>query len=139
MTQDVVSAQLTQPAVDIGFAFPLTSSGESCRELIQLCYNNNTNDTASIPAYYLLNSASGPGPEADGSFNIATHDVFMMVAGPSGLTAGTQGVDLLCWPSHAKTNLAGRFIIPPGWRLVTAPLDANMDGTVTHFCITKGC
>ena len=136
---NVVSSQTTMPALDIGFAFPMTSSGEKCREVIQLCYNNNTNDTASIPAYFLLNSASGPGPEADGSYNITTHDVFMMVAGPTGMTAGTQGVNLLCWPSHAKTNLAGRFIIPPGWRLVVSALDANMDGTVNHLCITQEC
>ena len=135
----VVSAQTTQAPVDIGYALPLTSSGEACREVIQLSYRNLTNDTATIPMYFLLNSASGPGPESDGTFNITTHDVFPMVAGPSGLTAGAQDVNLLCWPSHAKTNLAGRFIIPPGWRLVVAPLDANMDGNCLHLCITQGC
>ena len=135
-TPSVVSSQTTQAPVDIGYALPLTSSGDSFREVVQLCYRNLTNDTATIPMYFLLNSASGPGPEADGTFDITTHDVFPMVAGPTGLSAGTQGVNLLCWPSHAKTNLAGRLVIPPGWRLVVAPLDANMDGNCLHLCIT---
>ena len=136
---DFVSSQTSSVATDAGYALPLTSSGRNCREIIQLSYRNVASDSAAIPYYMLLNAASGPGPEADGTFDVTTHDLFPLVAGPSGAVLATQGVNLQVWPSHAKTNLSGRCLIPPGWRLVVAYVDGNTSGEILHFCITKEC
>lgn len=85
----------------------------------------------------LLNTGSGPGPEADGTYDVTTHDMFPLVVGPTGLTAATADVNFQVWPSHAKTNLAGKALIPPGWMLTIAFIDGNSTGSIRHFCITK--
>lgn len=135
----VVSSNTVLSAFDAGYAYPLTSSGTECREVVQLAYTNIGSDSAAIPQYLLLNSSDGPGPEADGTYDITTHNVFPMLTGPTGMNAASQGVFFPCWPTHAKTNLAGRFIIPPGWLLVTQVIDGDMTGTVRHLCITQVC
>lgn len=134
MTGGVEAARLTMPAIDEGYAMRLTSAGTTAREVVQLAYIAGTNTTNSIPTYYLLASASGPGPSA-GVYDLTTHDTFCVAIGPSGAQANVGPYPV--WPTHPKQNLAGRFLIPPGYLLLVGPADANLDGTVVHTCITQ--
>lgn len=134
MAPRVVSARLSMKAIDIGSAMLLTSAGETALDVVQLAYIAGTNTTNAIPTYYLLASDSGPGA-VSGVYDLTTHDTYAVAVGPSGSQANVG--PFVVWPTHPKQNLAGRFIIPPGYLLLVGPADNNLDGTVIHTCITQ--
>ena len=130
----VRAIQTTAAAVDEAYGFVIAQADNKCdRELIQLSYHNGTNSNACIPAYYLV--APQAPTEADGSYNMTTVIGYQVLLAPAaGHIAEAQG---LSWPSHAKANLAARAIIPSGYLLIAAPIDADMNGTIIYRCMTR--
>ena len=135
MPGNVTNARVLMPAQDVGFVVALTSAGDAEREVVQLAYVAGTNTTNSIPAFYLLASDSQPGPDAAGVYTLADHAANFIMFGASGAQANVGPFG--AWPGHPKVNLAGRFIIPPGYILLAGASDNNMDGTVLYTVITQ--
>ena len=134
MAVRVHAVTVTAPATDLLFGYPIISAGSVDRELVQLAYKAGTNTASSIPSLYLIAPGSGI-RLSDGSYPIDTGITFPCMDGASAAVSA-QG-DIQCWPSHAKQNLAGRFVIPADWTLLAAPLDANMNGTIIFTAIAR--
>ena len=134
---DLFPVAHTITAQDTGIATViLTAGNDADRNLLQLSYWAGTNTTASIPGFFLLPSLSLRGSN---TIDLSGAEVlsYMVVGGPTA-ASGSGSVDRphMVFPSHAKANLQP-IIIPAGWMLCMAPLDANMDGTIIVRAMTE--
>ena len=121
-------------ATDVGYMGLITrASNFQDRELVQLSYIAGTN-SASAEVIFCLLPPSQP-TEADGTWDSTevTSYPFVLGAGAIISAAGT----IVAWPSHHKTNLAGRVIIPAGWAIVARITSVNMNGTIEFTSITR--
>ena len=140
ITLDIVAQTVTQTAVDQGYATLICkASNQYDREVVSCGYTKGTNTTNAFPMYLMI--APQPATEADGTYLISTGATtspvigYPIAAGPS--TANSDDSLYMVWPSRAKSNLSGRWILPAGWAIVSQPLDADMDGTIIHYVITR--
>lgn len=140
MVKDTVSLTVTQGAIDETYASLITrASNDSDREVVMLGYTKGTNTTNCFPQYFMI--APQPPTEADGTWLISSGATassvigYAITVGPSG--ANTDDAFYTVWPTHAKTNNSGRWILPAGWAIIAAPIDANMDGTIIHYVVTR--
>lgn len=134
MVKDIVQKAVTLDATDIGYLMLITrASNDNDREIIQLEYHTGTNTNSAACIFYILPPL--PPTESDGTWDLSAVTAYPCLVGP---TAATTTDPLTCWPSHAKANLAARWILPAGWALVMAVQDANMDGTILVKSITRG-
>lgn len=137
---DIVAQTVTQTAVDQGYATLICkASNQYDREVVSCGYTKGTNTTSAIPMYFMI--APQPATEADGTYLISTGATtssviaYPIVAGPT--KADTDDILFTVWPSHPKANLSARWIVPAGWAIVSVPQDADMDGTIIHYVITR--
>ena len=133
MVKDIVNSVTTLAATDVGYLMFITrAANDQDREIIQLEYHKGTNTASSACVFYI--QAPTPPTESDGTWDLSEVVAYPCVVGP---TAVTTTDPLTCWPSHAKANLSGRWILPAGWALTMAVQDANLNGTVIVKCITR--
>ena len=137
MRDDLLPVSHTITAQATGIATVLLTAGNDAdRNLLQLSYWAGSNTTASIPGFFLLPSLSLRGSN---TIDLTGAEVlsYMVAAGPTAASGGGS-VDEphLVFPTHAKANLQP-IIIPAGWMLCMAPLDANMDGTIVVRALTE--
>ena len=140
MVKDIVALTVTQAAVDQKYGTLITqASNDDDREVIMVGYTKGTNTTAVFPQYLMI--APQPPTESDGTWLIGSGATaspcvaYVMNVGSS--TANTDDAWYSAWPTSAKINCAGRWILPAGWAIIAAPLDADMDGTIIHRVITR--
>lgn len=137
---DTAAFTIVQAATDRTYGtLIVTASNDRDREVVALGYTKGTNTTNVFPQYLMI--APQPPTEADGTWLISSGATsssvvgYPCVTGPS--NANTDNELYHVWPSHAKGNLSGRWIIPAGWSIITAPVDVDMDGTIIHYVITR--
>ena len=137
MPDELFPVTTTVAAQDQNIATVLmTSPADQDRALVQLSYWTGTNSASSIPGFFLMPPVSLRGSI---TLDLSGSNVFgyQVVAGPTAASgSGSVGEQHQVFPSHAKANLQP-ILIPAGWMLAMAPLDADMNGTINVRLITQ--
>jgi hypothetical protein len=127
---------VTQPAQDIDYAWRLMSASEKPRLVTSVSVYSGTNTAAASTRYFILPSQAGA--TAPNDYNLTTqqgvcvfHNTFNLSVGTKQSISGAAATD-----RGGSGGLASAFIVPPGYILVAAPSDANLDGTVIHALVS---
>jgi len=121
---------VTQPQQDIGSAYRILSTGKKPRLVTALSVYSGTNTAASSNTYWVIPSQ----PAASGDeYDLGTQNAVMVFHNTGNMSVGTSAALSFAMATDrgGAGGLAG-LLIPPGYILLAAPRDANLNGTMVH-------
>jgi len=127
---------VTQPAQDIDYAWRLMSAAEVPRLVTSISVYSGTNSAAASTRYFILPSQAGA--TAPNDYNLTSQQAVCVFHNTVNLSIATKQsiAGAAATDRGGSGGLASAFIVPPGWVLLAAPSDANLNGTLIHALVS---
>jgi len=128
--------RVTQPQQDIDGAWRILSAGRKPRLVTSISVYSGTNSAAASTRYFVM--PGQPGATGTNDYDLTSQDGVCVFHNTFNLSVGTkQSISGASATDRGGTGgLGSPFIIPPGYVLLAAPSDANLNGTVIHSMVS---